>query len=387
MIRVAWILVNDPAWIGGLNYFRNLMEALLAFRDRLIEPVVVGNPADLPSPLNLCPSIPRPTLPRLWPARMRDSIDRKILHNGGYFSKSLMKNEIRLLSHAQWLGLNSPVPAMCWIADFQHRRLPEFFSTEEQNSRNSIHAAMAVNAQAILLSSQDARRDFCYFHPEAVKKTYVLPFVAHLPDAAVLPPADTLLKHYAIAEPFFHVPNQLWAHKNHGVIVEALRMLAARGRCPLVVSTGLTEDYRNPAYFSSISKRLDEIHLTDRFRFLGVVPYNHMAVLMRSSLAVINPSLFEGWSTTVEESKSLGKRLLLSNIAVHREQAPGRSLYFEPHDQEALAAHILEVLEAFDPDRERDELERAARALPERMQQFARAYQEIVLDVIARHKG
>jgi len=386
MIRVAWILVDDPLWIGGLNYFRNLMEALISLPEPLIEPVVIGSPAGLPSPLNMCTSIPRPSRPRFWPSRIRDHIDRKMLHRGGYFARSLVENEVRLLSHAQWLGPNSPVPALCWIPDFQHRRLPQFFSAQEIHSRNSIHSAMAGNAQGILLSSKDARRDFCLFHPEAAEKAYVLNFVAHVPDASALPPSDTVLEKYGIGEPFFHLPNQLWAHKNHRVVAEALGVLASRNRRPLVISTGLTEDYRNPGYFKSICKRLEDTYLADRLRFLGVVPYADMAVLMRSSLAVINPSLFEGWSTPVEEAKSFGKRILLSDIAVHKEQAPERSAYFDPHDPSALAEQMLDVLETSNPDHERAELERAAAVLPQRLRQFAGAYQEIVLDVIARHK-
>jgi hypothetical protein len=40
----------------------------------------------------------------------------------------------------------------------------------------------------------------------------------------------------------------------------------------------------------------------------GVVPHAHVLQLMRQSLAVLQPSLFEGWSMSVEEAKSIGKR-------------------------------------------------------------------------------
>ncbi len=42
---------------------------------------------------------------------------------------------------------------------------------------------------------------------------------------------------------------------------------------------------------------------------------------MLCSTALINPSQFEGWSTTVEEAKSLGVKMLLSDLEVHKEQA------------------------------------------------------------------
>ena len=74
------------------------------------------------------------------------------------------------------------------------------------------------------------------------------------------------------------------------------------------------------------------------FRPLGVVPYRDMLGLMRHAVAVINPSLFEGWSTSVEEAKSMGKAVVLSDIPVHREQAPGRGLFFDPRDPDAAVA-------------------------------------------------
>ena len=73
------------------------------------------------------------------------------------------------------------------------------------------------------------------------------------------------------------------------------------------------------------------------FRPLGIVPYLDLMSLMRHSVAVINPSRFEGWSTTVEEAKSMGKSILLSDISVHREQAPDRAAFFSPDNPQALA--------------------------------------------------
>lgn len=45
---------------------------------------------------------------------------------------------------------------------------------------------------------------------------------------------------------------------------------------------------------------------------LGLVPRSDVIALMRYSISLINPSFFEGWSTTVEEAKSMGKQIILS---------------------------------------------------------------------------
>ena len=64
---------------------------------------------------------------------------------------------------------------------------------------------------------------------------------------------------------------------------------------------------------------------------------------MRLSHSMINPSLYEGWSTTVEEAKSLGVPMLLSDIPVHREQAIGKAQFFDPHSVNDMASKLLEA--------------------------------------------
>jgi len=80
----------------------------------------------------------------------------------------------------------------------------------------------------------------------------------------------------------------------------------------------------------------------------------------------------------VEEAKSLGKRVLLSDIPVHREQAPRRGRYFDPRDPQDVARAMAEALAAHDPGEDAREAEAAAAQLPERRRAFARAYLDAV---------
>lgn len=387
MIRVAWMVPNSPNWMGGLNYFRNLLEALLMLPDRQIEPVIIGHAASLPPPLDRCPSVPIAQPRLLTPAGIRDYVGRKWLLNGGNLASTLASGDVELFSHALlfWFGRRSPVPVLCWLPDFQHLHLPHLFTPAELAERQSKFAAVALHAQAVVVSSEDARQDFASVHPEAARRAYVLRFVAHAPPLEGLPPAETVLARHGLDEAFFHIPNQLWAHKNHALVVQALSIVASRrGRAPLVISTGQMEDYRNPDHFPRFIELLAQAGLADRFRVLGLLPYAEVAVLMRQAIAMINPSLFEGWSTTVEEAKSLGKRLLLSDIPVHREQAPARGTYFNPADPEALAQQMAAVLDEHDASVEQTAAAAAAAELPGRMQAYGRAYERIVLDVLRR---
>ena len=126
-------------------------------------------------------------------------------------------------------------------------------------------------------------------------------------------------------------------------MVDALTILKKRDFDVVVAATGSTEDPREPDYFKSIMTEVEDHGLGTNFRYLGMIPLDHVYALMRTSTALINPSRFEGWSTTVEEAKSFGVPMILSDIDVHREQTGGASRYFGVDDPEALADHLSDA--------------------------------------------
>jgi glycosyltransferase involved in cell wall biosynthesis len=150
---------------------------------------------------------------------------------------------------------------------------------------------------------------------------------------------------YGFRGKYFYLPNQFWAHKNHWLVLKAVAELKSRGTEVLVICTGNLNDYRvrNTEYIDVLREFIVKESLEKNALILGLIPYEDVLYLMRNCLAVINPSRFEGWSSTVEEAKSIGKRVLLSNIAVHMEQNPSGARYFDPDDVAGLSAVMQEV--------------------------------------------
>jgi hypothetical protein len=70
------------------------------------------------------------------------------------------------------------------------------------------------------------------------------------------------------------------------------------------------------------------------------------------SSAVLQPSLFEGWSTVVEDVKAMGRPLFLSDIPVHLEQAPSAT-FFKAGSPEDLASTLEQSIDGLreGPDR------------------------------------
>jgi glycosyltransferase involved in cell wall biosynthesis len=93
----------------------------------------------------------------------------------------------------------------------------------------------------------------------------------------------------------------------------------------------------------SFRAALAKDEIAEQVRLLGLIPRHDQVRMMRRAIAIIQPSLFEGWSTVVEDARALGRPTLLSDIPVHREQNPPGARFFAPSSPEALADLLAEA--------------------------------------------
>jgi glycosyltransferase involved in cell wall biosynthesis len=239
------------------------------------------------------------------------------------------------------LGGEFPVSWIGWIPDFQHKRLPQFFSDEELRYRDESFQRIVDEASHVVLSSQDAYRDLMQWFPIEPQRVSVFPFVSVSTDEWYEENPANIAAEFQLPQKFLIFPSQFWIHKNHCVLFETIRILRDRGVSDIcLVSTGHTNDYRHPDYFTSVQALIQTHGLKPHVHILGLLPRTVQIHLLRRAAAVIQPSLFEGWSTLVEDARTLGKRIYVSDIPVHREQEPPDAIFFHAHCAEELAELI-----------------------------------------------
>ena len=168
-------------------------------------------------------------------------------------------------------------------------------------------------------------------------RTVVVPFAVPPPSISHAALAE-LLRRHELPDDFLFMPNQFWKHKNHAVVIEALALrvngvVRSSSRRPAIRLTSGTSNIRPVARECSVA------------RPGGPVPVSRHAALCRgagpmaSCRALINPSLFEGWSTTVEEAKALGVPMVLSDLAVHASRRVSRQSILPRRPQRARPKH------------------------------------------------
>ena len=127
-----------------------------------------------------------------------------------------------------------------WIPDFQHIHLPNYFSKREIQIRDLIFAKIAKYASIIILSSNMAKKDFCRLYPDEANKGQVMQFSSYFDKEWLLQEPSHVQLKYKLPDRFFLVCNQFWKHKDHLVIIEALKILKKDKVHPIIVCTGKT---------------------------------------------------------------------------------------------------------------------------------------------------
>jgi glycosyltransferase involved in cell wall biosynthesis len=377
MIRVGFIGAVSKDWMGGLNYYKNLLFALSTLEDKEIEVIVfVGENTDIEIKElfgQYAQVIEHPMFDKqsfgwyLWKTLF------KVFKSTYFINKICMKYKIDVLSHSGLTKVGR-IKTINWIPDFQYLHLPEMFSAKELLTLNINFKNLIKNSDAIILSSFDALKDFNNLMPKYSVKANVLQFVSQpYKSYSLLNNKQEIVDKYNLPKEFFYLPNQFWKHKNHLLVFEAVKLLVDENININVVCTGSLNDYRNLDYIANIQLFIAKNKLQNNIKLLGLIDYADVFSLIKYSKAVINPSLFEGWSSTVEECKSVSKNMILSNIEVHKEQS-AKSLFFEK-DNVYLLANILKDYD------ENQWTNLDINDLSKRTKEFAKRYEKIVLEL------
>jgi glycosyltransferase involved in cell wall biosynthesis len=387
MRRVAFTLIGGGKGTGGYNYLLNLLCVLCTYEAARIQPVLfLGTDvaADEAAAFKSTAGLEIIRSPVLNRARRFATLAKSLLLGVDGDLQALFRGQRIdvVFESAQFFGWRLGLPVVAWIPDFQHRHLRHMFTSGGYWRRELGFQVEIAAGRTIMLSSEDARHDCERFYPRTAGRTRVVRFAVPPGQPPSLSQARAVADSYGLPAHFLFMPNQFSRHKNHLLVLDALASLRSRGVDVVVVSSGKQLDERHPDYFAQFKARLDALGLHSQLRLLGLIPYADLVALMRASAGLLNPSLFEGWSTPVEEARALGVPLLLSDLDVNREQAGYQARYFNRHSAEELADAIAATPELEDAQREQA-LDGALQVAQTRVRQFAADFAQLMTGAAA----
>lgn len=350
-IKVGIIYSYDENWIGGTYYYQNLIQSLRLLTDTQKPHLVILSSSiasfdsikelnypfisyiDLNNTLSFYDIIRNKIIRRLFPQK---AISKKKINFG-----------IDVLFHPSEVQISNSIKNhLYWIPDFQEVYLPNLFSQEYLDFRKKSQYELLSNDKHLLFSSNDACNDFEKLYPSAKSKKHVVNFSVFHPSYLNINIEQLKIKYRVEYIPYFFSPNQFWKHKNHIVVLKAVKILKENYSFNFqVLFSGKELDSRNPTYFEEIKQFVVENNLQNNIKFLGFIDRGEQLCFMKNALAVIQPSLFEGWSSVVEDAKAMNQKLIVSSLNVHQEQLGEKGYYFNPNNPNELKNHLVLFLE------------------------------------------
>tara|TARA_Y100000590_G_C15735299_1_gene1018314 strand:+ start:2300 stop:3487 length:1188 start_codon:yes stop_codon:yes gene_type:complete len=384
-VKVGFVInFTHDKWLGGYNIILNLIKSLNFLKNKKIEPVLIVNTKFKKKFINQAGKIKFIKSDFFNNENLFNRILNKIsiffLGRSNKYENFFKKNGISILSHTLLpLGKNSSIKSFPWIPDFQYLHYPENFSFKNRIMKTINVIFCSIHSTNIILSSNDVKKDIKKISYKAFERSKINRFVFEVPEKKNILNIKNLRNKYKIPSKFFYLPNQYWVHKNHFLVLKALKKIIIKNKSIIIISTGYTDDHRSKGYFNEVLSFIKENNLQSNYRHLGVLPYADVMSLMFYCVAVLNPSKFEGWSSSVEQAKSMGKKIILSNIGVHKEQNPLRGIYFNANNFKELSSILIQTWKNYDEKKEKKFINNAYKLQKEMLIEYAKQYQKIIL--------
>jgi glycosyltransferase involved in cell wall biosynthesis len=333
--KLGLIFSYNEQWIGGTYYIINLIHSLNYLEDTIKpELVILSNKKDydyLLSQINY-PFISYELLdenPQKDIGIFINKVSMRILSRKLFVRR--MKNNVDGIFPFEKNNYFNNIPLekqIYWIPDFQDKQLPHFFTSEDLEKRDKRNSWIAYSSKKLALSSTAVLRDLEEFYPKYKTQVQVVHFAVTHPKYEQLD-INQLKSEYHLPNDYFFAPNQFWAHKNQITIIKAVAELKQQGIEVVVAFSGKENDNRNPDYFPGLKKVVEENDLTENIRFLGFLDREVQLQLINYSKAIIQPSIFEGWSTVIEDAMAMNQTIIASDLEVNKEQLGDKGIYFE----------------------------------------------------------
>jgi glycosyltransferase involved in cell wall biosynthesis len=300
---------------GHTTYVNNLFPHLQSLNPTLLTSTPISGYNCYPVPANLTPD------------QGTKGHFQRLLWTQFQLSQIYEKLKSRLLfSPVPEAPLLSGCRYIVTIHDLIPLRFPKRFSPMTPYFRSYIPAVM-TQAQHIICNSTATAKDVCDFYHIPVSKITAIPLAHDRYHFRVLnpPPQDT--------PPYFLYIGRQDPYKNLQRVIDAF---AALPNC---------RDYQlwlagpnDSRYTPILQQQAEQLGIAAQVKFLNYVAYNELPTLINGAIALVFPSLWEGFGFPVLEAMACGTPVITSNISSLPEVAGDAAILVNPYDTGEITA-------------------------------------------------
>ena len=247
-----------------------------------------------------------------------------------------------------WRIERTGVKTVVTVHDIIFEHFPETYNFDERYvHRRKIKQACKV-ANAVIAISKQTRDDLVEIYKFPPEKIFIC-YQSCNPIFQQTVSEDikaTVKKRYSLPEDYFLFVSSIAPRKNLLLVCKALILLKDKMDIPLVViGDGKKEK-------EAVKKLMKENGVTNRLILLNEMPVAKESAfttaadfpaIYQQALALVYPSIFEGFGAPLLEALWSGLPVISSNTSSLPEVAGDAALYFSPDDAELLALHLFAV--------------------------------------------
>ncbi len=233
-------------------------------------------------------------------------------------------------------------PNILMVPDIQHEFFPDFFPEDILQKRKSDYCQSINEARHIIAISEFTRQTLIEklkVNPDKISTILLAadPIFSAKPEVT---DQEVFTKYGLTPNTYLFFPAHTWHHKNHVAAIHALHILKQKYHLtPQLICTGGKREAQ-----PIIEKLIIEKNLENQVRFLGYCPHTDLASLYRGALALVYPSLFEGFGMPVLEAMQSGCPVICSNKTSLPEITYDAALLSDPNHYELMADNIKDII-------------------------------------------
>jgi glycosyltransferase involved in cell wall biosynthesis len=240
-----------------------------------------------------------------------------------------------------------PCPVVTTIHDISYLLYPSHFARWWVTYMKTVMPPAVKSAAAIICGSENSKRDIVSAYSIGGDKVRVVPYGV---DHERFHPGVTLDNQWAqtlgIRNGYVLHVGTFSYRKNIPTLLHAIANLRARGKLgdrQLVLAGAQNLSLKGG---NEILETIRELELSSSVVMTGHMPDEHVPGLYAHASMLVMPSLYEGFGFPVLEAMAVGTPVICSDTSSLPEVAGDAAIFFPPHDQNALATAIENLIQS-----------------------------------------
>src|SRR5262245_4877065 len=254
----------------------------------------------------------------------------------------LLRREPVALAHFPFytLPLSLPCPAIVTIHDVTFSLHPEWFPLRARVAFGLFAPRAARRAAHVLTVSERSRRDIIERYGVPAGRVTAVPLAA---GATFTPRSDEEIERAArlhgLKRPYLLHLGSLHPRRNLDRLLDAFAGLGEEAANVTVVLVGrLERPYR------ALDPMIRARGLAGRVVHLGYVPDEDLPAIISGALALVYPSLYEGFGLPILEAMACGTPVVTSNVSALPETAGDAALLVDPLSTGEIAKALRSIM-------------------------------------------